>query len=357
MRPWAISQADILIEDGKIRAVGPSLEAADAEAIDGAGMIALPGIIDAHTCLWQTVLRGYVPDLWPGTYYSKLLPLRSRYTPEDNFNAAYVGGFEMLSYGTTTVVDYCHDIRSPAYAPASIAALKETGIRHLFTYSFMPVQPDEFPRPEDRLADGRRVYDKFHDPAGLTTIGFGVDSIGAPGSRKAARLCARAEGAELHSRERDRHHRPAECRRPARTGSSGDPRQPDHQRRARADGQGPHAALLHPDRRHAGHAGRCRSPRHRSRRRGRVRLRRSLFHRVRSDRAIARHVQRPGLSRRGDGAELLDRRRTAAAGPARPAAADAAQAARDRDHRNGARAGPRRPDRFSRRPASGPTSC
>jgi cytosine/adenosine deaminase-related metal-dependent hydrolase len=178
------SQADILVEDGKIRAVGPSLPAADAEAIDGAGMIALPGIIDAHTCLWQTVLRGYVPDLWPGTYYSKLLPLRSRYTAEDNFNAAYVGGFEMLSYGTTTVVDYCHDIRSPAYAPASIAALKETGIRHLFTYSFMPVLPDEFARPEDRLADGRRVYDKFHDPAGLTTIGFGAESIGAPGLEK-----------------------------------------------------------------------------------------------------------------------------------------------------------------------------
>ena len=178
------SQADILVEDGKIRAVGPSLPAADAEAIDGTGMIALPGIIDAHTCLWQTVLRGYVPDLWPGTYYSKLLPLRSRYTAEDNFNAAYVGAFEMLSYGTTTVVDYCHDIRSPAYAPASIAALKETGIRHLFTYSFMPVLPDEFARPEDRLADGRRVYDKFHDPAGLTTIGFGVESIGAPGLEK-----------------------------------------------------------------------------------------------------------------------------------------------------------------------------
>lgn len=178
------AQADILIEDGKIRAVGPSLEAPDAEAIDGVGMIALPGIIDAHTCLWQTVLRGYVPDLWPGTYYSKLLPLRSRYTAEDNFNAAYVGGFEMLSYGTTTVVDYCHDIRSPAYAPASIAALKETGIRHLFTYSFMPVLPDEFSRPEDRLADGRRIYDKFHDPDGLTTIGFGVESIGAPGLAK-----------------------------------------------------------------------------------------------------------------------------------------------------------------------------
>ncbi len=175
------ASADILIEDGAIRAVGPSLDGSGAETIDGAGMIALPGIIDAHTCLWQTVLRGYVPDLWPGAYYAKLLPLRSRYTADDNFNAAWIGGFEMLSYGTTTVVDYCHDIRGPTFAPASIAALKETGIRHLFTYSFMPVAPDAFAGPQDRLADGRRVYDEFHDPEGLTTIGFGVESIGAPG--------------------------------------------------------------------------------------------------------------------------------------------------------------------------------
>lgn len=177
-------QAEILIEDGAILAVGRSLDGTGAETIDAAGMIALPGIIDAHTCLWQTVLRGYVPDLWPGAYYSKLLPLRSRFIPEDNFNAAWVGAWEMLSYGTTTVVDYCHDIRSPAFAPASIAALKETGIRHLFTYSFMPVSPNEFAQPEDRLADGKDVYDRFHDPEGLTTIGFGIDSFGAPGLQR-----------------------------------------------------------------------------------------------------------------------------------------------------------------------------
>ena len=176
--------ADILIEGGAIKAVGPSLAVpAGADKIDGAGMIALPGIIDAHTCLWQTVLRGHVPDLWPGAYYSQLLPLRRRYSAEDNFNAAYVGAFEMLSYGTTTVVDYCHNIRSPDFAPASLEALKIAGIRHLFTYSFMAAQPDEFPLTA-RFDDARAVYDRFHDPKSLTTIGFGVDSIGAAGLEK-----------------------------------------------------------------------------------------------------------------------------------------------------------------------------
>jgi cytosine/adenosine deaminase-related metal-dependent hydrolase len=171
---------DILIEDGAIRAVGPSLATPDAETIDATGMIALPGIIDAHTCLWQTVLRGYVPDLWPGKYYSGLLPLRRHYTADDNFNAAYVGAFEMLSYGTTTVVDYCHNIGSPDYAPRSLGALKTAGIRHLFTYSFMTFAPDIFSSAA-RFDDARRVYDRYHDPAGLTTIGFGVDSIGGAG--------------------------------------------------------------------------------------------------------------------------------------------------------------------------------
>ena len=74
--------ADILIEDGAIVAVGPSLDAGDADRIDGTGMIALPGIIDAHTCLWQTVLRGYVPEgpgipLWDAPLPATVEPRRN----------------------------------------------------------------------------------------------------------------------------------------------------------------------------------------------------------------------------------------------------------------------------------------
>src|SRR5438477_126450 len=42
----------------------------------------------------------------------------------------------------------------------------------------MSVNYDEFPLAA-RYDDARRVWDRFHDPKGLTTIGFGVDSIGA----------------------------------------------------------------------------------------------------------------------------------------------------------------------------------
>ncbi len=174
------ASADILVDNGAIAAVGPSLSAADAETIDAGNMIALPGIVDAHTCLWQTVLRGSVPDLWDGTYGTKLLPWRRGYTAEDNYNAAYIGAHEALSYGTTTIVDYCHNIHGPGYADASIKALQQSGIRHLFEHSFMSPPGDTFKTLDERLAEGKRVYETFHNPESLTSIGFGTDSIGSP---------------------------------------------------------------------------------------------------------------------------------------------------------------------------------
>ena len=40
--------ADVLIEDGRIEAIGRSLEAGDAEVHDATGLIVMPGGIDAH---------------------------------------------------------------------------------------------------------------------------------------------------------------------------------------------------------------------------------------------------------------------------------------------------------------------
>jgi 5-methylthioadenosine/S-adenosylhomocysteine deaminase len=173
--------ADILVQDGEIVAIGPALPAADAQVIDASGCIALPGIIDAHTCLWQTVLRNWVPDLWGGRYFGELLPLRRRFCAQDNHLGGWIGGSELLSCGTTTVVDYCHNIARPGDAEAAIAGLKESGIRHVFTYSFMNEQPDGFASARARFADAAQIFQRFHEAAGMTSVHFGIESVGAPG--------------------------------------------------------------------------------------------------------------------------------------------------------------------------------
>ncbi|MCC6304954.1 MAG: amidohydrolase family protein [Rhodobacteraceae bacterium] len=175
-----LAAADILVRDGTIAALGPAIAAEGAEVIEAAGMIALPGIIDAHTCLWQTVLRGALPDAWSDAYFATVLPLRLRFLPEDNFAATLVGAHEMLSCGVTTVVDYCHNARGPGYAEASLEALRASGIRHVFTFSFMTPEPDLFASMAARMAAGGRLHECFHDPDTLTTVHFGIESFGHP---------------------------------------------------------------------------------------------------------------------------------------------------------------------------------
>ena len=172
---------DILVRDGVIAAIGPAIAAPDATIVDAAGMIALPGIIDAHNCVWQTILRGTVPDLWTGTYQSNCLGLRPKFRPDDLFASELIGGLEMLSYGVTTVVDYNHCLRAPGYAEAALRGISESGIRHLFTYALNVEAGEDFASGAVKRKDAEQVYARFHDPAGLTTIGFGIRHPDLPG--------------------------------------------------------------------------------------------------------------------------------------------------------------------------------
>jgi 5-methylthioadenosine/S-adenosylhomocysteine deaminase len=176
-----LPRGDILVSDGRIEQIGVDLDVTSAEVIDGSGKIAIPGLIDTHNCVWQTTVRGSVPDIWSDDYNGVLLPLRAKFEAADNLHAGYVGGSEMLSYGTTTVVDYCHNLVAPGMAEAAIRGLQETGIRHVFTYSFAGFKGERFSSLKERLDDADRVYREFHRPGSLTTIAFGIRSVGAAG--------------------------------------------------------------------------------------------------------------------------------------------------------------------------------
>ena len=49
-------EADVLIDDGIISEVGSSLRARGAEVVDAADTIVMPGFVDAHRHLWQSLV-------------------------------------------------------------------------------------------------------------------------------------------------------------------------------------------------------------------------------------------------------------------------------------------------------------
>ena len=77
-----IDLGDILIDNGKIIAVGRNVGSWAAIEIDGRGMIAMPGFINGHIHLWQTALRGVAADWTLDHYFGVLIgKVVDLYTP------------------------------------------------------------------------------------------------------------------------------------------------------------------------------------------------------------------------------------------------------------------------------------
>ena len=55
--------ADVLVAGDRIAAVSPDLVVENAEVIDVAGMIVMPGLINAHQHAWLGLLRGLMPNV------------------------------------------------------------------------------------------------------------------------------------------------------------------------------------------------------------------------------------------------------------------------------------------------------
>ena len=131
-----ISGGDVLIRDGEIAAVEPNLRATADEVIDGENCIVLPGFIDGHRHLWQTALRNY-NEVWGyDQYFTEGLGRYAVcYTPEDMRVSAYAGGLEALNAGVTTVVDFCHNPRTPEHMEAALKGTVDSGVSGYFCYS------------------------------------------------------------------------------------------------------------------------------------------------------------------------------------------------------------------------------
>ncbi|MDQ0137727.1 cytosine/adenosine deaminase-related metal-dependent hydrolase [Neorhizobium galegae] len=170
----ASGRADMLVEDGIIRAIESKISAEDAERVDATGMIVAPGFVDTHRHLWQTGIRGVAAD-WSLVEYIRFIRLgfATAYRPEDVRIANEAGALEALDAGITTIADFCHIIRTPEHAEAGWDGLVSSGIRGQFHLGFydVPTVPPYYRDHEARVIHAR---DFLRDKGGSGLVTGGV---------------------------------------------------------------------------------------------------------------------------------------------------------------------------------------
>ncbi|MFK7744564.1 MAG: 8-oxoguanine deaminase [Roseobacter sp.] len=207
-----LKYADIIIQDGKIEAVGQGL-AGKLPGISGAGCVVTPGLVNTHHHLYQTLTRA-VPggqDALLFGWLQTLYPIWARFTPDHMFTSAQVGLAELALSGCTLSSDHLYLYPNGARLEDTIHAASEVGLRFHPTRGAMSIgvsdgglPPDALvEREADILDDMIRVIDAFHDPADGAMCRVGVApcspfSVSRELMRDAAVL-ARDKGVMMHT--------------------------------------------------------------------------------------------------------------------------------------------------------------
>jgi cytosine/adenosine deaminase-related metal-dependent hydrolase len=127
---------DVLVDNGRVEAIGTGLSAEGAEVIDAQGMILMPGMIDGHRHVWETISMGHMSKLAPSVYpyfpWANAAVISME--PEDHYIAELAGGLQAVDSGVTSIVDFAHCADTEAKTMSAAQGLKESGIGGWFTF-------------------------------------------------------------------------------------------------------------------------------------------------------------------------------------------------------------------------------
>ncbi|MEI7771311.1 MAG: amidohydrolase [Chloroflexales bacterium] len=142
---------DIAVQGGRIAAVAPAISPGLArEAIDAGGMLAIPGLVNAHTHAAMGLFRGVAEDVPVEVWFNqRIWPMETNLTDEDIYWGTLLGIAEMIESGVTSFADHY-------FAMDEVArAVEESGARALLAWAMFS-GPDEDAQLQRTLAFAKR---------------------------------------------------------------------------------------------------------------------------------------------------------------------------------------------------------
>lgn len=168
---------DIAISGNKIAEIGTNLIGNADEIIQGEGLLAMPGLIDAHHHNAQQLLRAKTIDEYPMVWTRFLIPFESNLSPHDMYVSSLLSALEMLKSGTTTFAD-----AGGPYMEMTAKATVESGMRGIIARSTIDIG-ENIPvsmrlSTEENIKRTCDLYDNWNGAGGgRVKIWFGIRQI------------------------------------------------------------------------------------------------------------------------------------------------------------------------------------
>ena len=169
----------VWVEGARIGAVGagspPADRVAQAERVlDARHMAVLPGLVNGHTHLSQTFVRGLADDKPLIAWLKQIMwPIQAAITPQDMRLASLLGLVENLRCGVTSVVQHHKITHSMAHVDAAAGAAEVVGLRMLLARGWVDLG-DAGEAPDAIVEAMTQLRERWQGAAeGRITLGFG----------------------------------------------------------------------------------------------------------------------------------------------------------------------------------------
>jgi 8-oxoguanine deaminase len=208
-----IANGGLYVVDNVIQQVGPTadLPAAADTVLDLAGHVVLPGLVNTHHHLYQTLTRVLAQDADLFTWLKTLYPIWANLTDEAIYVSTLTGLAELALSGCTTSSDHLYIFPNDCTLDSQIRAAQEIGVRFHAARGSMSLGESKGGLPPDRvtedeafiLKDSQRLIETYHDASRHAMMRIVLApcspfSVTPDLMRESARL-ARAYGVRLHT--------------------------------------------------------------------------------------------------------------------------------------------------------------